>query len=407
MQTKADPLMKPLWKNRNYMLLWGGQGISWLGTEISGIAMPLIILTLTGSPALAGAIGAMRGITYVLLAIPAGYVLDRWNRRNIMIVGNLGSGLAMLSVSVGLLLKHLSVPTLFILMGIEGGCFVFANIGRFSARRFLVSTERLHSAAAQDSMVEHLALMIGPSLGGFLYQTVGAVISFLADAMSYFINVVALSLINSSLSVQHTLSETNLIEGLKEGAFWLWRQKLYKLFLLLSYARGIVTAALSLLIIVVAKQLHATALTIGIILAISAGAGIVGSAFFGKIARKYNRYSALSVTGIACTVVFFCYLFASNLTILTLITAFLFALLPSFYIICGGIAGEIPHHIQGRITSITRSGDFLVYSFGLSLVGFTLQYAGDTWTILIFFLLLAIFTGVTIANKGLLSEDYK
>ena len=131
--------MKPLWKNRNYMLLWGGQGISWLGTEISGIAMPLIILTLTGSPALAGAIGAMRGITYVLLAIPAGYVLDRWNRRNIMIVGNLGSGLAMLSVSVGLLLKHLSVPNLFILMGIEGGCFVFANIGRFSARRFLVS----------------------------------------------------------------------------------------------------------------------------------------------------------------------------------------------------------------------------------------------------------------------------
>src|ERR1700731_1532263 len=99
MQTKADTLMKPLWKNRNYMLLWGGQGISWLGTEISGIAMPLLILALTGSPALAGAIGAMRGITFVLFAIPAGYILDKWNRRNIMIAGNLGSGLAMLSVA--------------------------------------------------------------------------------------------------------------------------------------------------------------------------------------------------------------------------------------------------------------------------------------------------------------------
>src|SRR5216683_312094 len=112
--------MRPLWKQRNYMLLSGGKGISWIGTEISGIAMPLIVLALTGSPALAGAIGSMRGVTYLLFAIPAGYILDKWNRRNIMIAGNLGSGLAMLSVSIGLVWKHLTVVELFILMGIEG-----------------------------------------------------------------------------------------------------------------------------------------------------------------------------------------------------------------------------------------------------------------------------------------------
>lgn len=398
--------MQPLWKQRNYMLLWGGQGISWLGTEISGIAMPLIILALTGSPALAGAIGAMRGITYVLLAIPAGYILDRWKRRNIMIFGNLGSGLAMLSVAIGLLLKQLNVPELFILMGIEGGCFVFANIGRFSSRRFLVPNEQLHEAVAQDSVIEHFALMIGPSFGGFLYQTGGPVISFLADAFSYFINAIALSFINSSLSVKQTLSGIGLKEGLKEAAVWFWHQRLYRLFIMLSWARTIVVSALSLLIIVLAKQLHASALTIGIILAISAAAGIVGSVIFGKIARKYNRYSALIITGIACTVVFFCYLFASNLMVLTIVTAILFALLPSFYIITGGIAREIPHHIQGRVTSITRSGDFISYSIGLFLVGFTLQFLGNAWTIIIFFLLLLIFTGVTIGNKKLLSQNY-
>jgi len=398
--------MQPLWKQRNYMLLWGGQGVSWLGTEISGIAMPLVILALTGSPALAGAIGAMRGITYVLLAIPAGYVLDKWNRKNIMIAGNLGSGLAMLCVAIGLLFKHLSVPWLFILMGIEGGCFVFANIGRFSARRFLVPNEQLHAAAAQDSVIGHFAGMVGPSFGGFLYQTVGPVITFVTDALSYFINAIALSLINSSLSVQQALADTGLKEGLKEAAVWFWHQRLYRLSVILSWPRTMVESALPLLIIVFAKQLHASVLTIGIILAINAGAGIVGSIIFGKIARKFNRYSALVVTGVGCTVVFLCFLFASNLITLTIISAILFAVLPSFYIITGGIAGEIPHHVQGRVTSITRSGDYISYSIGLFLVGFTLQFWGNTWTVIVFFLLLLIFTGVTIGNKRLLGQPY-
>src|SRR5262245_29129051 len=101
--------MQPLWKQRNYMLMWIGQGLSWLGTEISGIAMPLVVLSLTGSAALAGSIVAMRGVTYVLLAIPAGYILDRWNRRNIMLAGNAGSGLAMLVVAIGLFFHRLTI----------------------------------------------------------------------------------------------------------------------------------------------------------------------------------------------------------------------------------------------------------------------------------------------------------
>lgn len=395
--------MKSLWKDRSYMLLWGGQGISWVGTEISGIAMPLIVLALTKSPALAGAIAAMRGITYVLLAIPAGYILDKWNRRNIMIAGNLGSGLAMLSVAIGLFFKQLTVVELFILMAIEGGCFVFANVGRFSARRFLVAPEQLHEAVAQDSIVEHFALMVGPSFGGFLFQTVGPIISFIADAFSYFINAIALSLITSPLSVQNSLSQSGLKDGLKEAARWLWKQHTYRFFLVLSWTRTVVVSALPLLIIVLAKQLHASATTIGIILAISAAAGIIGSFIAGKLAIRYNRYDALVVTGTLYTIIILFYLFASNIAILTAVTALLFALFPSFYVITGRIAGDIPHHIQGRVTSLSRSGDFISYSVGLFLVGFALQFLGNAWTIGILFLLLAIFTLATFGNKNLLS----
>jgi hypothetical protein len=86
---------------------------------------------------------------------------------------------------------------------------------------------------------------------------------------------------------------------------------------------------------------------------------------------------------------------------LMVVTALLFAILPGFYIICGNISGEIPHHIQGRVASITRSGDFLSYSVGLFLVGFTLQFFGNGWTIGILATLLAVLSLATVANKML------
>jgi MFS family permease len=68
------------WKERNYRFLLGGQFVSYIGTEVSNIALPLIVLTFTGSPAQAGIITALRGFVYLLLAIPASILIDRWNR---------------------------------------------------------------------------------------------------------------------------------------------------------------------------------------------------------------------------------------------------------------------------------------------------------------------------------------
>ena len=49
------------------MLLWSGQPASWVGTEVSGIALPLVVLALTGSPVQAGGGAAIRGLIYVLV----------------------------------------------------------------------------------------------------------------------------------------------------------------------------------------------------------------------------------------------------------------------------------------------------------------------------------------------------
>src|SRR5919202_453726 len=76
----------PLRRNRDFNLLWGGQVLSDLGTRISGIAFPLLVLALTGSPAKAGLLEFFATIPLLTLTLPAGALADRWNRKQTMIV---------------------------------------------------------------------------------------------------------------------------------------------------------------------------------------------------------------------------------------------------------------------------------------------------------------------------------
>jgi len=63
---------KSLWRNGNFLILWSGQGISVLGTRISGLALPLLVLEITHSPLQAGLISSARMIPYLILGLPAG-----------------------------------------------------------------------------------------------------------------------------------------------------------------------------------------------------------------------------------------------------------------------------------------------------------------------------------------------
>src|SRR2546430_17698279 len=76
----------PLWRNLDYMLLWSGQTVSTIGTEVSKLAFPLLILTLTGSPAQAGFPGAVRAFPYLILRFPGGAVIYRWDCERVEIL---------------------------------------------------------------------------------------------------------------------------------------------------------------------------------------------------------------------------------------------------------------------------------------------------------------------------------
>src|ERR1051326_3397613 len=104
----APAPLEPLWHNRDYLLLWGGQLLSTIGTQVSQLAFPLLVLALTFSPAQASIVAALRSLPFAVLCLPAGALVDRWDRRNVMALCDAGRALLLLSIPVALWVGHLS-----------------------------------------------------------------------------------------------------------------------------------------------------------------------------------------------------------------------------------------------------------------------------------------------------------
>src|SRR6266702_6557096 len=105
---------RSLWRNRNFLLLWSGQLISLVGTGVSHLAFPLLTLALSGSPAQAGFVAFLNQVPYFLLSLPAGALVDRWDRRRVMLVCQAGRALRLLSLLLVLGLEQTSVLPLYL-----------------------------------------------------------------------------------------------------------------------------------------------------------------------------------------------------------------------------------------------------------------------------------------------------
>ncbi|HEV2460453.1 MAG TPA: MFS transporter, partial [Ktedonobacterales bacterium] len=142
----------PLWRNRSYLLLWGGQAVSSLGSEASQLALPLLILSVTQSPAQAGIAGALRSLAYLLLGLPAGALVDRWDRRRTMILCDAGRALALGSIPLALALGRLTIAQLYLVSLLEGTLYVFFGLAETAALPHVVAKAQLPAATAQGEV---------------------------------------------------------------------------------------------------------------------------------------------------------------------------------------------------------------------------------------------------------------
>src|SRR5258706_9203194 len=200
---------KSLWLNLDYMLLWSGQLVSNVGTQVPTLAFPLLILALTNSPAQAGSAGALRALPYLIFSLPAGALIDRWDRKRVMILCDTGRALSMASIPVALMLGHLTILQLYLVSLIEGTLFVFFNIAEAACLPRVVPKEQLPAATAQNMATDGITVLLGPSRGSALFS-VGRLLPFVSDAVSYMVSVISLFFIKVKFQKERVAARRNL-----------------------------------------------------------------------------------------------------------------------------------------------------------------------------------------------------
>ena len=389
----------PLWRNLDYMLLWSGQTVSTIGTEVSTLAFPLLILALTGSPAQAGFAGALRAFPYLIFSLPAGALIDRWNRKRVMILSDIGRALSMASIPVALVFWHVTILQLYLVSLIEWTLFVFFNLAEVACLPRVVEKEQLPAASAQHEVTFGITSLIGPSLGGALYS-MARMLPFLADAISYGASVGSLFFIRTKFQEERVKAPRNLWVEIREGLVWLWQQPLIRFMAILTGGFNLLLSGFALIIIVIAQQQHASSFTIGLIFAAGGIGAVVGAIFAPAMQKRLTFAQAIIGTTVLTAIILPLYAIAPNVFFLGVITVFAYGIGPIYNVVQFSYRlALIPDKLQGRVNSVFRLIAFGGQPLGLASTGLLIQTVGVIQAILVCAAGMALFAVATIANR--------
>ena len=264
------------------MLLWSGQTVSQLGSQISLVAYPLLVLALTGSPAKAGVVGFARTVPIAVLSLPAGAIADRVNRKYLMVICDGSRALALMTIPIALAAGSVPYLLVVVVAVIDGAGFVVSYVAERGALRQLVSREQLAEAVARNESRTFGAMVAGPPLGGLLFG-IGRALPFLIDAISYAASMTSMLLIRSDFQEARVAEQPR---DVREGLRWIWQRPFIRGCAILFAGSNPVFTGLYLLVVVLAKRHGASSLLVGTMLAIAAAGGLLGALLAPTLQRK-------------------------------------------------------------------------------------------------------------------------
>jgi MFS family permease len=395
------PKTARLWSSRDWVLLWSGQLVSVVGTQVSQLAYPLLMLALTDSPAQAGFISAARTIPYLLLGLPAGALVDRWDRRRVMIVCDAGRALALGSIPLALAFGWLSLAQLYAVALLEGALNVFFNLAETAALTRVVSREQIPSATTLNEVTLSTGSMLGPALGGLIFA-IGQGFAFLVDAVSYAVSVVSVWLIRADLSAPRTADASRLLDDIREGVVWLWRQSLMRFLAFVVGGTVLIESGYMLVVIILAQRMDASPAAIGLVLGAGGVGSVVGAVLSGPAMRRLTFGQIAMGVHWIWVLLLPLYAIAPTPLALAAITAAAYGVTPIFFVTQYSYRlARIPNELQGRVNGVFRLFQFVGQPLGLALAGLLSQFIGPVNTVLVFAALLLVLALSITLNREL------
>lgn len=385
----------PLLRNRDYVIRFAGQIVSGLGTRISTIAFPLLTLSLTRSALQVGIVSALGNLPPLVVGLPVGALIDRWDRKRVATLSDAVRGLNLASIPVALATGQLTIWQLYANALVDGVMSIFFFTALQASTRHIVPPEQLAQNAQYDQFAVFSLGIIGPPIGGILYA-VGSAIPFLTDAISYSASVVSLLFLRSEFQLERQARQRDLLGEIREGLVWIWGHGTLRALIAASSLFQVVRSGTLLVLIVLARRAGATPFEIGVIFALMSVGGIVGSVISHRLQRVFT-IGHISIGVVWIYTLLYPLLMVVPSPLFFGVIAGLWAIgLPVMQIVQGAYRQLlVPDPMQGRVASIVRLSIWSAQSVGAALAGVLLQSLGGQGTIVAGFVTLVIVGAIT------------
>jgi MFS family permease len=195
MSAPADT-RQALIRNPRFLRLWAAETISHFGSSITGIALPFVAITLLQAGPLEVAILNLADfLPFLLIGLLVGALVDRLPRRAVLIGGDLGRAILILTIPVAYLAGVLSLPQLIAVGFLVGVLTVFFDVAYQAYLPSLIGREDLVEGNSKLEFSRSAAGLLGPGLGGLLVDLLRAPIAMLVDAASFLASALFLATI--------------------------------------------------------------------------------------------------------------------------------------------------------------------------------------------------------------------
>lgn len=275
-----------LGRNRDFVLLQAGQLLSSAGSSFTSVAYPLLVLSLTHSPAKAGLVSFARLLPSPLLGLLAGAAADRWDRRRIMLAADAVRALAIGTLAI-VVFTHPLYWAIAAVAFVEGTGDPFFFACQSGAVRNVVPAEQLPAAIGVQQARSASVGIAGPPIGGALFGVARA-LPFVADAVSYTFSFLSLLAMRTQFQQPRERSPLRFRAQLGEGFRFLWGQPFLRTTSFLYGIANFTIPGILFVLVVAARQHGFSGGLIGGLLAAFSGFVLLGSLMSAFFRRRFS-----------------------------------------------------------------------------------------------------------------------
>ncbi len=276
--------LTPLRSSADYRRLWFGNTVSWMGAQMTALAVSLQVFAITHSSFAVGLVGLFSLVPLVTFGLYGGAVADTFDRRTLGLFSASGAAVLSVVLAAAAFAHFHHVWLLYGIVALQSICFAVNSTARSSMVPRLLPNEQLPAANALNSLTSNLGLMVGPSLGGLIVGWWGYQAAYVVDVVAFSASLYAMLRLPPMLpqrSGDGPRKRASVLEGLR---FLATRPNLRMTFfadlsaMVLAQPRALFPA-------VAALWFGGGARTVGMLLAATAVGAVLGGTFSGWLGR--------------------------------------------------------------------------------------------------------------------------